>query len=67
MNTSNTIFAATIYLVWYARNQKLFKNQLIPAAITCRLVKEHVLQRLLFLNKYTGKYTKYIDKLLIGK
>lgn len=36
------IFAASIYFIWYARNQRLFKNQWISAAQTVYAIKEQI-------------------------
>ena len=58
---SYAIFSASIYHIWSARNYHIFKKQSFRAQTVIMKIKEQVRQRLLYLNKYTGKYTVSID------
>ena len=36
------IYAATIYVIWYARNQLLFKNRCVAAQHIARMIKDQI-------------------------
>ncbi|KAJ8422665.1 hypothetical protein Cgig2_004561 [Carnegiea gigantea] len=61
---SYAIFIAAIYFICSARNHATFRNQIVHAKHTSKMIKEQVMQRLLFLNTISGKYTLYIHHLL---
>ena len=61
---SSAIYAATIYFIWYARNQLLFKNHRVPAQQTVCLIKTQIRQRILFLDSLTCTYSMFVDGLL---
>ncbi|KAJ8426496.1 hypothetical protein Cgig2_029238 [Carnegiea gigantea] len=61
---SCAIFAATIYFIWYARNQLMFKNHRISAQHTVRMIKTQIRHRILFLNSLTCTFSSYVDGLL---
>ncbi|KAJ8426027.1 hypothetical protein Cgig2_015849 [Carnegiea gigantea] len=58
------IYAASIYFIWYARNQFIFKNHRITAQHTANMIKEQVRHRILFLNTLSCKYSTQIDNIL---
>ncbi|KAJ8426022.1 hypothetical protein Cgig2_017104 [Carnegiea gigantea] len=57
-------FTTTIYQIWRARNLRIFENKDLPLQATVAQTKEQIIQRILFLNSKSGKYTDCIDKLL---
>ncbi|KAJ8449648.1 hypothetical protein Cgig2_005670 [Carnegiea gigantea] len=61
---SYAIFAAGIYFIWYARNQRLFKNHRISASQIVCTIKEQIRHRFLFLNTPTCNYSIHIDVIL---
>ena len=61
---SYAIFAATLYFIWYVRNQLLFRNHLIVAQSTVCMIKEQIRHRVLFLNNLSCKYTTLVDVVL---
>ena len=64
MQISCAIYAATVYNIWQARNLYIFQHQSIPVQATVKLIKEQVIQRILFLNRFRNKFDIYLDPLL---
>lgn len=58
------IYAAYVYHIWHARNMKIFKNCILPAAVAARNINEQLIQKLLFLNRQKARYSLLIDRLL---
>ncbi|KAJ8422114.1 hypothetical protein Cgig2_025299 [Carnegiea gigantea] len=58
------VFAATIYFIWYARNQLLFRNHRITALTTVCMIKDQIRHHMLFLNTLSCKYSTHVDALL---
>ncbi|KAJ8443270.1 hypothetical protein Cgig2_010165 [Carnegiea gigantea] len=59
------ILTAGFYHIWQARNTLIFDRKLIPAHGQFQLTKEHIKQRILFLNSRSHTYSTYIDHILI--
>ena len=62
---SFAIFTTTIYFIWQARNQLVFKKQHTPAQHTVSMIKFQIRQRILFLNSLNCSFSSYVDGLLI--
>ncbi|KAJ8436669.1 hypothetical protein Cgig2_006379 [Carnegiea gigantea] len=58
------IVTVAIYNTWRARNQAIFRTQIIPTKQTIRMIKEQVRHRILFLHSISKKYTMYKDGIL---
>ena len=61
---SGAVLAATIYHIWNARNQLIFKTHTLTAHYTIEKIKDQVRHRFLLLHFQHRKYTKYIDTIL---
>ena len=59
-----TVVAASVYHIWSITNHATFNNKHITGNQTIQQIKEHARHRILHMNKISGKYTKYIDRLL---
>jgi len=62
---SYAIFAAGLYYIWWARNLVIFQNKKPPSHQLLHLIKEHVRNRILFLDFTSHRYQKHIDRLLL--
>ena len=61
---SFAILAATIYFIWYARNQLQFRNHCIVAQTTVCMIREQIRHRVLFLHNFSCKYSTLVDVVL---
>ncbi|KAJ8425193.1 hypothetical protein Cgig2_004315 [Carnegiea gigantea] len=59
-----TAFTATIYHIWEARNNLIFKEKTLDKRKLTKAVKEDVIQRTLYRAKENTRYYRYIDGLL---
>ena len=64
MQISCAITATTIYFIWYARNQLMFKNLRLTVQHTVSMIKAQIRHRILFLNSLSCTYSLYVDRLL---
>ena len=64
-STSYAIFVAGVYCIWRARNAAIFKQTTWPGSKVVREIMERVRTRILYLNSISGKYAKYIYRILM--
>ena len=57
-------YTATIYHIWEARNQLIFKDMAVDKLRMIKTIKEEVVQRILYRAKENKSYYRYIDGLL---
>ena len=57
-------FAAGIYFIWKARNERIFKHQIWPATKVIEEILYQVKTRILYLNTKARKYSKYIEHIV---
>ena len=60
----NAAFTATIYHIWEARNQLIFKDMEVDKLRMIKTIKEEVIQRTLYRAKGNKSYYRYVDGLL---
>lgn len=58
------IYAAGIYQIWRARNERIFAQHQLPVHAQFQHKKNHITHRILTLNRLTAKYDKCIYRLL---
>ncbi|KAJ8438217.1 hypothetical protein Cgig2_011579 [Carnegiea gigantea] len=58
------IAAVAIHYIWRIRNEKIFSNHQIHVQAQFKLTKEHIIQRVLTLNRFSRKYHNCIEKVI---